>query len=271
MYGGPMGPGPGPHHGSHHGPCHGPHHGPYHGPHGPGPRFYYGGSASVKKIDYMKTIEYSGEGKKYYNSCSCDKCAKPFEIDYRVAQDVTFVSESNLGFKNGNYFTDEKFNGFFMFDIACPECNRITHFFVESKRLPKFVLDGYLKNTKFVRYKINYEFDDFNTDVIVSYETNGTSVKEVYEKINSLYLQNIVGKSEVIPTSLDTINNAIIKMYYDKTRRTIHINKSISKNDYEVNKLRLIKYLLLNNGFKDLMNYKYEPEDKKEEIKILAK
>lgn len=282
MYGGPHGPGPGgPHHGPgpggpHHGP-YGPHHGPhgFYGPHyGPmGPRFY-GPVKKDNKIDYMKSLDYEGEGKKYYSSCACENCTSPFAIDYRIPRDVIFVSRSNIGFKNGHFYSDEKFKGVFMFKIGCPECSETTVFFVETRRLPKYVLDQYLKETKTVKYTINYKFGRFNANIDVSYNTNGTNVKEVYENINSLQVQNLVTSKENIPVNIDIVNEAVLEECLKQTNKENKIYmESLEKYNKkeEISKLKQLKYILLNNGIKELIDYKNKDINTKEEIKILSR
>lgn len=286
MYGHPPGPhGPG-HHGhgpGHHGP-HGHHdpHGPrHHGPHGYyGPHSYYGSRSSYSltkkdnKIDYMKTLEYAGSGQKYYNSCACSCCSKPFEVDYRLGKNVTFVSESQIGFRNGIYYSDQKFNGYFKFEITCPECNKKTLFFVETKKLPKYVLDQYFKETCSVMYTINYSFDNFNAYIDVLYETHHTNIKDVYKKINSLYLEKVITRDVSVSANLDTINKIVLDAYNQATHSDAKIHTETIKSDNsvnDINKLKIFKYMLLNNGIRELLDYKYKSLDSKEEIKILSR
>lgn len=288
MYGGPgFGPGPGGPHGPHDCGCH------HHGPHGPGfgpgygpgpggpwgpwgPRFYYGAPSKDNKIDYMKSLDYKGEGKKHYDACACEHCAKPFEMDYRLAKNVTFISKNELGFENGKFYSDYKFDGYFKFKIECPECSCLTTFFVETKKLPKFVLDYYLKETIEVEYTITYKLNNFYAPFKVSYQTNGTNVKEVFEKINSAYLENILYSKGKVKTSLDKINQVVEEEYHKKTGRTTKIDEnSIHINNMEsipkVKKLKMLKYLLINNGIKGLANYGSQNKQAKEEIKILSR
>ena len=92
MYGGPgFGPGPGGPHGPHDCGCH------HHGPHGPGfgpgygpgpggpwgpwgPRFYYGAPSKDNKIDYMKSLDYKGEGKNYKLTGNIYQASKEYKL-----------------------------------------------------------------------------------------------------------------------------------------------------------------------------------------------
>ena len=284
MHGGPggpggpgYGPGPGGPHGPHNGGCH--HHGPRYGPgpRGPwGPRFYFGAPSKDNGIDYMKSLDYEGEGKKHYDACACEYCTKPFEMDYRLAKNITFISKNELGFENDKFYSDYKFDGYFKFKIECPECSKLTTFFVETKKLPKFVLDYYLKETTEVEYTITYKLTNFYAPFKVSYQTNGTNVKEVFEKINTLYLENLLYSKGKIKTNLEKINQVVEEEYRKKTGKTTKIDKNsiYEKNKNTIpkaKKLKVVRYLLTNNGLKELANYRNQNQQKKEEINILSR
>lgn len=277
MYGGPGGYGPGP--GGPHGP-HGCHcHGPY--GHGPFPPPYPWGPAPIHKkknnaVDYMPSLDFDGPGKKFYSACACEFCSKPFELDYRLADNVTFISTSDMGYYNGEFYSDYKFKGYFKFNIGCPECKKDTVFFVDVRKLPKFVLDYYLKHTIEVDYAINYRENNENTKVHVAYMTNGTNVKEVHEKINSGYLEKMFYSKGTVDTDLGRINKAIAEEYTKVFGKKIEfdeksIYESNTKKNKKANGLRVFKYLLLNNGIGSLLNYNEKNNEYKEEVKILSK
>lgn len=291
MYGGPGGPGGfggprGPH--GPHGPggfgCpHGPHgpYGPY-GPYGhwhggfygPGPRFFYGrASAKVEYVDYMKTLEYDGEGQKYYNACACELCSKPFSIDYRLAKDVTFVSSGNVGFINSKFVSDHKVEGYFKFYIDCPECHRKSVFFVDIRNVPKFVLDHYLNNTKNIQYRLNYKFKDFYAYFDVLYDTNGTSINDIYNSINKLKFEKVLYSKGSIETNLELINNVVLDAYKKKTGIDGFIDiASIGVFDnIKSKKLSEIRYLLKSSGIRGLFDSRIKNDEGKREIKLLSR
>lgn len=284
MYGGPHGPHGGPHGGPHCGP-HGPYgyggpHGPWcagfhgYGFYGPWPRFFYGGvSAKTDFIDYMKILEYDGEGKKYYNACACELCSKAFAIDYRLAKDVTFVSDGKVGFINSKFVSDHKIKGYFKFYITCPECNKNTIFFVDIRQIPKFVCDYYLKETKTVEYRISYKFDDFYAYFDVLYDTCGTTINDLYDCINSLKLKKVLYSKGSVNSNLNLINNVVLKAYKEKTGidGVIDIDSIGFSDNIKVSKLREIKYLLQSSGIKGLFEYRRFSEEDKKEIKLLSR
>lgn len=289
--------GPEPHGGYGHGPhgphgcCHGPHGpggwygrpwgpppgpwGPPPGPWGPPPRFFYGAVSKSNKIDYMKTIDYDGEGKKYYSACACKNCTEPFAVDYRLIKNLTFICTSDLGFKNGTFYSDNKIDGYFKFEIVCPSCDKATPFFIKVRKLPNFVLDYYLKETKSVEYTIKYSYDNFYAPFNVTYDTCGTTIKGLYEKINSLHFDAIDHDDKKIPTTLEKMNDAVTKEYTKKSGKNVTINMdSVHENlkkEIEVNKLKLLKYLIKSNGLLGFKEYVGASNQTKNELKLLSK
>lgn len=245
-------------------------------PYGLPPRILFGRFGKDDKIDYMKTVDYDGEGKKYYNACACKNCTEPFAVDYRVMKNLTFICTSDLGFKNGTFYSDNKIDGYFKFDITCPSCQKYTPFFIRIRRLPKFVLDYYLKETTNVEYSIRYSYDNFYAPFNVSYTTAGTTINELYAKINSLKFDVIVHENEKIPTNLEKMNNAVLREYNKNNNKTCDIKmESVGSNlnkQIEVSKLKLLKYLITSNGFISGLNkYMKSDENSKKEFKLLSK
>lgn len=273
MYGGPHGP-HGPYRPYGYGGPHGPWCGGFHGYgfYGPLPRFSFSGKGE-EYIDYMKTLEYEGEGKKYYNACACEKCSKPFAIDYRLAKDVTFVSNGKVGFIDSKFVNDDKVKGCFKFYIDCPECSSNTVFFVDIRRIPKFVRDYYLKETKKVEYRISYKFKNFNAYFDVLYNTCGTTVNDIYNSINSLKLEEVIYSKGSVKSNLNLINNVVLDAYKKKTGIDGFIDTSNigSSNNIKVSKLRELKYILQSSGIKGLIDYKENSDDDKKEIKLLSR
>lgn len=262
----PYGPGPGPY---------GPY-GPYgyYGPYGPYrwmPRFIYGGSNKQEYIDYMKTVDYEGAGKKYYNACACKNCVEPFAVDYRLLKNLTFISTADLGFKDGKFYSENKIDGYFKADIDCPYCKKPTPFFMMIRSLPKFVMDYYLKETNNVEYSIKYSYNDFYAPFNVTYSTNGTSIKDLYEKMNSLYFDAVVHDDKLVNTTLEKINSAVIKEHgqggtIDMDSVKDNFNKKVS-----VNNLKLLKYMIKSNGLFGIDKYFTADDDVKKEYRLLSK
>ena len=270
----PGGHGPGGWHGGPHGGPWGP---PPGGPWGPPPGGPWGpppwmipGVARRKNNnddDYMKIVEYKGDGKKYFCTFVCDHCAKAFQVDYRVPTEVKFVSNYEMKYDNGKLIPLNKVGGCFEFTVACPECCRITSFLVDIRRIPDFVLAEFLRKTTKVEYEIAYIVDDSHCDFDISYYTKGTTVKEINEKMNNLYFDRIKIKGKEIVMNKEELNS-IVKGYFGGKGKTLNFIAEQSQKEKEVSKLKKLKYMLLSNGLKGILNYSnYD----KEEVNLLSR
>jgi len=283
-YGGPHGPGFGGPHGfhGHHGPHgfygHGPHYGYYHHLR----PYYYGASKVDKGLDYMKIIECEEEGKKYYNFCGCEKCSVPFGLDYRNAENVTFISTNGVTFNDGNYEYTNKVDGFFKFMINCPECNNETSFFVNIRTIPEFARKRYLEKTKKVEYVIGYKFSGLNKNQVINFNVcknvNYLDIKDINDIVSRLdfdYLIRKDGEKELTRYQLSDIAlRAYEKMSGSETINKPNFNvniKDLVVNNNVFSKFRRTKYLVKTNGIKGIVRAFNLNDEDKENIQLLIK
>ena len=289
MYGGP-------HHGGPHGPGFGgPHdfhgHHDHYGFYGHGPHYryyhhlrpyYYGASKIDKGLDYMKIIESDEEGKKYYNFCGCEKCSVPFGLDYRNAENVTFISTNGVTFNDGNYEYTNKVDGLFKFTINCPECNGETVFFVNLRTIPEFVRNRYLEKTRRIEYVVQYIFSGLNKNQVINFNVcknvENLSIKNINDYVSKLDFDYLIRKDVEIVVSRYQLSDIALRSYEKITGfesinvPTFKVNvKNLTVNNNIFSKFRRTRYLVKTNGIKGIKRAFNLNEEDKENIQLLIK
>ena len=289
MYGGP-------HHGGPHGPGFGgPHdfhgHHDHYGFYGHGPHYryyhhlrpyYYGASKIDKGLDYMKIIESDEEGKKYYNFCGCEKCSVPFGLDYRNAENVTFISTNGVTFNDGNYEYTNKVDGLFKFTINCPECNGETVFFVNLRTIPEFVRNRYLEKTRRIEYVVQYKFSGLNKNQVINFNVcknvENLSIKNINDYVSKLDFDYLIRKDVEIVVSRYQLSDIALRSYEKITGfesinvPTFKVNvKNLTVNNNIFSKFRRTRYLVKTNGIKGIKRAFNLNEEDKENIQLLIK